>query len=183
MSAALVGHFQRHRQLSRRSAGNRHSDHELAVVNLLLAEVLVGLDLALGHFQRAELCLVARRGSFHPRPIEVVTVGNLPDELHVVRAIRKSGEAKGFVGGQEFVTTGRDGARLGFAQNGVDALGGQRRGGGGRGARGSRGIRQGGPLGPHGTGARQQEKGSERNSKSNMFKHGRFHGVRPPGRV
>ncbi len=76
------------------------------MVDLLLSEVLIRLRLALRHLEGAQLRLVAGGRSFYARPIKVVAVGDLPDEAHVVGAVRDSIEAECFVGLQELVAAG-----------------------------------------------------------------------------
>ena len=101
------------------------------VIDLLFSEKLILFGFARGHLQCPELCLRAGRADLHPRTVEVVAVGDLPDQLHVVGAVRKCAESEGFVHREEVIAAGF----LAALEYRIDGTGRNRGGGGARGRR------------------------------------------------
>ena len=97
------------------------------MVDLLLAEVLVGLLLAGGQLRSAELRDRGISRELQPAAIEVVTGRDLPLDAHAVRAVGQRGDAERDVGWQELIVA--RGLHAGRARR-------RQRVGGGRGRRG-----------------------------------------------
>jgi hypothetical protein len=74
------------------------------MIDLLLAEVLVGLDLAGRELGGAQLRCGAGRGDLDTRPVQVIAVGDFPVEAHAVTAVGGGVEAKRLVRRQEVIT-------------------------------------------------------------------------------
>src|SRR5207237_10387604 len=72
LGTALIGHLQRQLEGTAARPQHRHGGAELVVVDLLPAEVLVGLDLALMHLRRPELRSRVRRHDLYSWAVELL---------------------------------------------------------------------------------------------------------------
>ena len=133
--APLIGDFQR--QLECAAAGARHGQYgvQLVVVDLLAAEVLVVLHLAVGQLQCTQLRGSALGRDLDARPVEVVALGDLEVQAHAIAALGQCGQAEGLIRLQEVIAPG-------LGQGSRQALGGA----GGAGAAGGASAARAGRL-------------------------------------
>src|SRR5262249_22350300 len=103
VSTALIGHLERQIERPGRCTGDGHGGDQLVVIDLLLAEVLVGLHLAGGKLRRAELCVRASGFYLDSGAIQVITVSDLPVEPYPVRTVSERIEAERLVGRKEII--------------------------------------------------------------------------------
>ena len=97
LGATLIGHGKRHVSCDIGCPCDGQFCDELAVIDLLLAKVLIVLRRAARQLQAAELDFGARGPHRDAALIEVVACGDLPDEPRPVRAVCESIKPKGII--------------------------------------------------------------------------------------
>ena len=94
MRAALISHGKLNIGCRVGSPGHGQQADQLEVIDLLLAEVFIGLDDARGQRKAAELNFRAGCFNCEAAPVQVIAVRDLPDEPHAVGPVGEAAEAE-----------------------------------------------------------------------------------------